>query len=86
VLRITASAWRATRSAIDAKSLLIRFTSANLSSLRRFKLALIDRARDRTVRVRSANRVRVANPITCNRFTVRAILATPLANRPESDG
>ena len=64
----------------------MRRTSASLSSLRRRRLALIDRAS--TAPPASGHRatVRVANPIACSRFATVAILATPLANRRESDG
>jgi hypothetical protein len=53
-------------------------------ALRRF--ALIERARARTVRVLSANLVRVASPMAFSFFAVLTNFATPLANSPESDG
>ena len=72
---------------MPAISALIRFTSASLSSLRRRRLALIDRARARTDRVRSRSRVRVANPIALQPLAaVAAMPATPLASSHESDG
>jgi hypothetical protein len=76
-LPITRSAWRTARSAIPASSALIRRTSARRSSLRRRRLALIDRARDCTLRVRFANLVRVAKPIAFNLVTEWAIADPP---------
>jgi transposase-like protein len=61
-------------------------TSASLSSLRRRRFALIDLARDCTLRVRFENLVRDANPAAFNLATARAIRATPFANSDESDG
>src|SRR5208282_2207776 len=73
----TASASRATRRAIVTSSELMRCTSTSRSSLLRCRLALIDRARLSTERVRSAIFVRLAKPIACSFFVVLAILATP---------
>ena len=50
------------------------------------QVALIDRARDRTVRVLSTSRVRVANPIALSCWALLTILATPVANSDEPDG
>ena len=54
--------------------------------MRRRKLALIDRARERTVRVLSASLVRLAKPIVISFLAPAAIFATPLASNDESDG
>src|SRR4051812_31960959 len=83
--RATASAWRATPSANPARSPLMRFTAAKRSSLRRRRPAPIDRARARTLRVRSASLVRVANPRACNRLAVRAS-ETPTTRRCSGGG
>ena len=68
-------------------SALMAMTSSFASPLRRRRLAPMERARARIIRVRSRDLVRVdASPAPLS-FSMRlAILATPLANRPESVG
>jgi hypothetical protein len=82
----TAPASSATRRAIVMSSELMRCTTTRRSSLLRLRLALTDRARLSTERVRSAIFVRLANPINCSFLAVFAILATPFARRAESEG
>ena len=64
----------------------MRCTSASFSSVRRRRFAPIDRALDRTERVRSITGVRVANRCPRTLRANRTIFATPLANKLESDG
>ena len=84
--RTTAWASLIARVAMRARSALINATSSLASPLRRRRLAPMSRERLCTWRVRSRATVRGARPDALIAFTARAILATPLASRPESVG
>jgi hypothetical protein len=55
-------------------------------AVRRRRLAPMERARERIIRVRSREVVLVARPLAWSDLMALAIFATPLANRPESVG
>jgi hypothetical protein len=73
----------AARRAISA---LIFLTSSLASPLRRRRLAPMSRDLERIIFVRSRVEVRLANPAPWSFLIPLAILATPLAKRPESVG
>jgi hypothetical protein len=69
-----------------AISAVSEYTSSLASSFRRLSQAPMSWARRRTERVRLRVLVRAASPSPFNLLIPTAILATPLANSPESVG